>query len=96
MRGFEPWLITLHFSNYIIFDINQKLLKHLTPLDTCGKAGVPPPQREGMAWPTCQPPLCGGGEGESRPCSGALLSHTKKGVQINTASGTMLLLFEKT
>ena len=63
---------------------------------TCGKAGVPPPQREGMAWPSRQPPLCGGGEGESRPSSGALLSNTKKGVQINTASGTMLLLFEKT
>ena len=33
MRGFEPWLITLHFSEYIIFDINQKSQKHFQIMD---------------------------------------------------------------
>ena len=30
MRGFKPWLITLHFSEYIIFDNNQKSQKTLS------------------------------------------------------------------
>ena len=48
-------------------------LKIQTPLIPVARHGVPPLQRGGMAWPTCHPPLCRGGEGEPRPHSGTLL-----------------------